>query len=67
MGVDLPDTINVYLTTCHQGESRPQEHWVKALGLPEGNLHGNVGLSYADNSAEFLRDVVSGHLTPIWW
>jgi RHS repeat-associated protein len=54
--VYLPNSTNVYFATCEEGLNK--QAIANSMGLPASNVHFNNGLSWANNSYEFIRDVV---------
>jgi RHS repeat-associated protein len=60
--VDLPNSTNAYFATCEAGLDK--QAIANSLGLPISNVHFNRGLSWSNNSYEFIRDVVYNNINP---
>jgi hypothetical protein len=60
--VDLPNNTNAYFATCEAGLDK--QAIADSLGLPISNVHFNSGLSWANNSYNFISDVVYNNVNP---
>jgi hypothetical protein len=60
--INLPNDIQVYFVTCEEGLDK--QAIANSLGLSQENVHFNTGLSWANNSYNFIRDVVYLDIDP---
>ena len=60
--INLPNNIKAYFATCETGLNK--RAIAGSLGLPRENVNFNEGLSWANNSFEFITNVIYSSLDP---
>jgi hypothetical protein len=60
--INLPNDVQVYFATCE--EALDKRAIAGSLGLPQENIHFNTGLSWANNSYNFIQDIVYLDMDP---